>query len=216
MRTKTLLLTAALSAAGLATSLAQSNVYSLNVVGYVNYAMPGRFAMIANPLNGTNNGINSIATGFPVGTLLYKFSGGTFTTPAEKATATLWDLNLTLNPGEGAFVELPAGSFPYTNTWVGEVIQGTTTNTVPSGYAILSSDRPQAGGLVSVLGFPVVAGDFVYRFNKNNQNYNDGVFESAGGNVWADGIEPTVEVGQAFWSLKGTGSSWVRNFTVPQ
>jgi hypothetical protein len=214
MRTKTLLAAAAMLTAGLATSLAQSNVYSLNVVGYVNYVMPGRFAMIANPLKATDNGINSIATGFPVGTLLYKFSGGTFTTPAEKATATLWDLNLTLNPGEGAFVELPAGGFPYTNTWVGEVVQGPTTTPIPSGYSILSSDWPQSGGLVSVLGFPVVAGDFVYRFNKNNQNYNDGVFENAGGNVWADGIEPTVEVGQAFWSLKSATASWVRNFTV--
>ena len=36
MRTKTLLLTAALAAAGAATSMAQSTIYSVNAVGYAN------------------------------------------------------------------------------------------------------------------------------------------------------------------------------------
>ena len=50
MRTKTLLLTAALSAAGIATSMAQ--VYSANAVGYVNKLIPTGFSMIANPVFG--------------------------------------------------------------------------------------------------------------------------------------------------------------------
>src|SRR5207249_3273515 len=41
MRTKTLLAAAAMLAAGFASSMAQSNVYSLNVVGYVNRVIPG-------------------------------------------------------------------------------------------------------------------------------------------------------------------------------
>src|ERR1041385_5044775 len=59
MRTKTLLLAAALTAAGLATSLAQSNVYSLNVVGYVNVNVAGnKFNMMSAPLNFTGAGGN--------------------------------------------------------------------------------------------------------------------------------------------------------------
>src|SRR6266481_9690813 len=59
MRTKTLICAAAL-AAGALTSWAQSNVYSLNVVGYVNTTLPGNSAitMIGNPLNNTSGGNN--------------------------------------------------------------------------------------------------------------------------------------------------------------
>src|SRR5688500_4600203 len=51
MRTKTLLLTAALSAAGIATSMAQ--VYSVNAVGYVNTQLVPGFSLVSNPLNNT-------------------------------------------------------------------------------------------------------------------------------------------------------------------
>src|SRR2546421_1894502 len=60
MRTKTLVCAAAL-AAGALTSWAQSNVYSLNVVGYVNVVFPpGQFTVFANPLNNANNAISNI------------------------------------------------------------------------------------------------------------------------------------------------------------
>ena len=71
MRTKTLILAAALTAAGLASSLAQSNVYSLNVVGYVNKTLTGGslFSVVNNPLNTTNNTLAGIfgagGTGLP-------------------------------------------------------------------------------------------------------------------------------------------------------
>jgi hypothetical protein len=61
MRTKTLLLTAALSAAGIATSMAQ-NVYSVNMVGYINKTMPKGLSMIANQLNASPN--NKVTTLF--------------------------------------------------------------------------------------------------------------------------------------------------------
>ena len=66
MRTKTLLSTAALLAAGVATPMAQSsNVYSLNVVGYVNVPVygGGQYNMICNPLNNANNNITNLFSG---------------------------------------------------------------------------------------------------------------------------------------------------------
>src|SRR5689334_14692664 len=59
MRTKTLLLTAALSAAGLLPSMAQ--VFSVNAVGYVNQSVPANgLAILAVPLNGNpNNSLNN-------------------------------------------------------------------------------------------------------------------------------------------------------------
>jgi len=54
MRTKVLLGLAAL-AAGAATSMAQSNVYSLNIVGYVNKPTPSGYTFQSNPLDNGNN-----------------------------------------------------------------------------------------------------------------------------------------------------------------
>ena len=85
MRTKTLLLTAALVAAGVATSMAQSNVYSLNVVGYVNVPIQAGFNMVCNPLDvgdGQGNvltnvigGGNTNGTALPDSTFLYPWNG---------------------------------------------------------------------------------------------------------------------------------------------
>src|SRR5205823_10525287 len=76
MRTKTLILTAVLSAAGLATSFAQNPVYSQNAVGYINVNLSAGYTLIACQLNASPN--NSLETLF--GTLLvagdtvYKFN----------------------------------------------------------------------------------------------------------------------------------------------
>ncbi len=61
MRIKALLCAAAL-AAGAVSSMAQSNVYSLNIVGYVNVPLVTGFNLIANPLD---NGTNDLASLFP-------------------------------------------------------------------------------------------------------------------------------------------------------
>jgi hypothetical protein len=213
MRTKALLLTAAVFAAGIATSLAQTPVYSQNVVGYVNVTVPAGFTMIANPLKGTNDSINTVLPNVPVGTLLYKFNGS-FGSPAEFAGVGIgWDTpSMTLAPGEGAFIQTPSSNVI---TFVGEVVQGTATNAIPAGFSIRSSIVPQSGGLSSVLGYPAVAGDWIYLFDKNAQQYANGgsPYESAGGNLW-DPSEPTPAVGEAFWILKAASINWVRTFNV--
>ena len=66
MRTKTLLLSAAVLAAGLVASQAQ-NVYSANVVGYVTFTSKTNapaFEVINNPLTGTTNTLKGL---FPTG-----------------------------------------------------------------------------------------------------------------------------------------------------
>jgi hypothetical protein len=50
MRTKTLALSAVLSALGTVSLVAQSNVYSVNSVGYINVTMPPGFSIITCPL----------------------------------------------------------------------------------------------------------------------------------------------------------------------
>jgi hypothetical protein len=211
MRTKTLLLAAAITAAGIA-AYAQSNVYSVNVVGYVNVTVPANgFGLIANPLNATNNTLNGVLASPPPGTLFYKYNAG-YTAYAFDADDLVWtpDGNATLNPGEGGFIRNVTGS-PMTITFVGEVLQGNLTNAVPNGYSQRSSKVPQAGGITSVLGYPPNPGDIVYRYNAG---YTAFTFD-ADDLIWTPS-EPSINVGEAFFALRNSGgTNWIRNFTVP-
>jgi hypothetical protein len=59
MRTKTLLGLAVLTA-GAVTAVAQSNVYSLNIVGYCNVPAKGGYSYMSNPLDNGNNNANTL------------------------------------------------------------------------------------------------------------------------------------------------------------
>jgi hypothetical protein len=67
MRTKTLALSAVLSALGTASLVAQTNVYSLNAVGYINATMPPGFSLLTCPLIvGTDTEYAPTYNGIPV------------------------------------------------------------------------------------------------------------------------------------------------------
>src|SRR5438067_2075413 len=139
MRTKTLICAAAL-AAGALTSWAQSNVYSLNVVGYINRVLPGGatpVSVVCNPLNNANNNItNLFSVGIPDGSIIQRWNptlnGGDFDPVGYQYSAAQhkWfdtQNNLpngfTLKLGEGIFF-ISGGNDPVTNTFVGDVFQG--------------------------------------------------------------------------------------------
>jgi hypothetical protein len=209
MRTKTLLAAAAMLAAGFATSLAQSNVYSLNVVGYVNRTYDAGFHMIANPLNTANNAVSNLFPNPPLFTTIYKFTGGAFVTPNTFLGA--WsDPVQALNPGDGAFINIPAGP-DYTNTYVGEVLQGSLTNTLIPGFNMVGSKVPQAGTLQTQLGLTPGLFDTVYQFSDATHAYlTPNTFLGA----WGNG-EPTIGVAEGFFYNNGNpANDWVRNFTV--
>src|SRR5271163_4199262 len=126
MRTKVLLGAAAM-AAGLATSaMAQSNVYSLNVVGYYNVPVyANQLIMIANQLNTTNNTLVGLIPSGPPDANFYKFNNG-YTTYTYDDVDLQWELNgaaanTSLNPGEGGFYISPVAT---TLTFVGTVLEG--------------------------------------------------------------------------------------------
>ena len=73
MRTKTLFLTAALSAVGMATSMAQT-VYSVNIVGYINLPVVHGLSLVANQLNAApNNSVVGLFGTPPGGLTINKF-----------------------------------------------------------------------------------------------------------------------------------------------
>jgi hypothetical protein len=224
MRTKLAILAAAALAAGALTSQAQSNVYSLNVVGYYNLSLTNGFNLIANQLDldgtGANNTLQSVfGTALPSGSQVYVFTGGIFIGHATVNASGLWNgttnqANLTLQPGQGAFVKIPAAATtPVPLTIVGNVLQGTNlTVAYPVGYSIISSITPRSGGIQTVLGLTPSSGDFVYQWNPAIQNY--GSKHVSNGTVWNAAGEPVPAIGEAFYYNAKVAKNWVQNFIV--
>jgi hypothetical protein len=213
MRTKTLVLTAALSLAGMAASLAQ--VYSANVVGYVNVTVPSGFSMVANPLNAPTNTVAALfGSAVTAGTTVYKWNGTAFVSQYFDDLDMKWlpeTPAIALNPGEGVFVNNPGATF--TTTFVGDVMQGTNmTVAIPAGYSIVASLVPQAGAITN-LSFPDIVGATIYQYNNATSSYVGNYFDDLD-MVWLPAV-PSVRVGEAFWvNNTGGATSWVRTFVV--
>jgi len=222
MRTK-LIAAAALLAAGVATSMAQSNVYSLNIVGYVNVPIAGSLTAIGNPLRaGTPADRLDQVVPYADGNNIQIWNGAAWDVwGMDSLSATGW-----INPagGDAALTSLPivgAGKgFFYGNnigttnvTFVGEVRTGTNTITIPGGLTPLSSPIPY-GGLVSTgpLNLQVQDGDNIQKWT----GVSWAVYgrDSLSGTGWiapngSDGPEPTLNVGQGFFYGNNIGSfSW--------
>jgi hypothetical protein len=217
MRTKTLLLTAALCAAGAATSMAQ--VYSVNMVGYINQSFPAGFSMIANQLNASpDNRVVTLLPNPPEGTAVFQFDttiGGYVSITFNGGAWEGDDLTMTLAPGEGAF--LFAGA-PFSTTFVGEVALSSSVPLVP-GFQMISSALPQSlpltGNPPAGLGFPIQNGDEVYQFSNAIGGYVANTYNGA----WegdGNGATPAPAIGESFFFNRpqGTAGSWSRTFTV--
>jgi hypothetical protein len=215
MRTKTLLLTAALCAAGAATSMAQ--VYSVNMVGYINQSIPAGFSMIANQLNNSPN--NTVAALFPApadGTKIYKFNATTGGFIIMEFADGEWSAEATtqrLDPGDGAYIFAPAA---FTHTFVGEV-QLTSTVNLPRGFSMVGSALPQSAPLTGTppagLDYPIGDGDKIYRFNPATGGF---IINEFADGEWSLGAPPTVNVGEAFYAFNNGAAAkgWSRTFTV--
>jgi len=218
MRTKTCFVAAFLTA-GLTTSLAQSNIYSKNVFGYVNLNLCSGFNLVANQLdydgNGTNNTVENVfGTSLPSGTTVYAFSGGAFASPpATYSIKGGWSgntnaVNAALKPGRGVFIQLPVAT---TVSFTGNVMQGTLSTPHVAGFEIMSSPVPQSGPIQD-LGYSPVSGDVVYRF-RCGAGYQSPFFSYSTKGGWQPS-QPDLEVGEAVFLQSPTAGFWVRNFSV--
>jgi len=176
-------------AAGVASSMAQSsNVYSLNVVGYVNVPIYTGFQILVNPLDdGAGNNLTNVighgdttGSSLPDSTFLYPWNLATgkygsiqqyiatygWYDPNGPADGTITN---TIPPGAGFFLYSPS---PTNITFVGTVTQGTTTNHLGAGFTLTGSTFPVSeplgvlgDGLTNTMELPVVDSDFAYLFN---------------------------------------------------
>jgi len=236
---KTLLIAAAALAASAITSQAQ--VYSQNIVGYVNIPETANgFSLEAPALDmdgtGTNNTLASLFPAPALGDNLYLYSASAgqyqlyqYTHKAinHVQTTNWFDPNgnvastFKINPGQSYFYNAAVAE---TNTYVGVVLQGTLTNPnvpVAGGFALVSSQVPLAGGLTSTLGYVPTLGDNVYLYQGGAYalyQYTHKAINHVQTTNWFDPNgnvnEPQIAVGQGFWLNPVGTTTWTEVFTA--
>jgi hypothetical protein len=226
MRTKALLCVAGLLAT-VATSMTQSNVYPLNVVGYINVPFTNGFQLVANQLHSdstaTNNTVQSVfSTNVPNLTTVYAFSAGTYangtligTTWNTGTAANTAAVNKGLNAGGGVWLKIPgtsgtSGSF----TEVGEVHQGSTALTIIPGFNIMSLVPPLSAKIQTDMGYPPTSLDTIYRYSTTS-GYVGGTYTRIG-TTW-NPSEPQPNIGESFWvkSAATANKTWTQTYNVP-
>jgi hypothetical protein len=208
MRIKTLLGLAVI-AAGAATSMAQSNVYSLNVVGYYNIVCPAtKYTLTANQLVQTNSQVQTLFASVPDNTQIIQWTGLAFA--PDTYSGGVWDDGTeSVVPGQGFFIKNNVGT-NFTVTFVGEVNQQTNTlNFIANQYKLVSLWTPQAGLLQTGFGYPAGNNDLVLKWTGNAyaQYFKDPSID------W-DPEEPPLVVGDGFFVKPAAARTWTRQFTV--
>ena len=231
MRTKTLVLAAVLSAAGIATSLAQA-VYSVNIVGYINLTLKPGLNLITAQLKGTNQNVNTILGSatpvLPADSKLYtwnaagqKYDNAQFAGGDNKwyDLQTGTESTVTVSPGQAFFIQV-AGTADVTLTLVGEVPTFLVAVSVVNGLGFYGDPAPVSQNIATNL-FPIVDNDALYTWNTSLQKWNNALIGvgAAGGSpaAWFDANGPVVfapAVGQGFAVLHTGAGTWNRTFTI--
>ena len=220
MRTKALLGLAAL-AVGLSTSVAQ-NVYSLNVVGYVNVSLQANklsfLSLPMAPVDGNFNITNTIALDDSQdGAVLFAWAGTGWNPTAPSWIAGLgWLPDMVISNGGAFFISSKANS---TVTFVGQVPQGAISYSIPAGLSTLANQVPVSTN------FPGATvgndGDVMFTWLQAAQGWNPVTSSFIGGLGWiaTDGSGtvdgPTLDPGQGvFYVNNGAAIPFTKNFTV--
>lgn len=239
MRTKALLWAAGILAAGAATSMAQ-NVYSLNVVGYINNVLTNGNNLLANHLdsdgNLTNNGIYGVfSTNMPNLTKVSAFTPGSgFVSSTFSTVNHAWGqsnqfpaIQAALAPGHGVVVTLQSGAgtpTPITLTTVGNVVQGSHNIAIVGGPAttvgtlqLVSIIPPISTGIQTGMGYVPSNLDKAQLWLQFAvpQHYVTRTYSTVNG-LWnaSAANEPKPGVGESFFIDSRANKTWTQNFTV--
>jgi hypothetical protein len=221
MRTKVLLGLAAL-AVGLSTSVAQ-NVYSLNVVGYVNVSLQqnklsflslplapvdGNYAVGNTIVLDSGNGAQDFAN-------LYSWNVASQSwNPALTWLSGAWDTpSQVISNGVGFFIVSVTNS---TLTFVGQVPQGALQYNVPAGVSTLANQVPVStnfpGSGAAFLGHDF---DNLYTWDQAGQQWGPGATFLSGAWDTASPNGPMLNPGDAvFYVNGGAAIPFTQNFTV--
>jgi hypothetical protein len=190
-------------------------LYSSNAVGFIQLDVPAGFKMIANQLVHGDNRIRTLMVP-PEGTALYKLNPATGGYLSADYVDGAWegdDPQMTLAPGEGAFVYSPAA-------WVlkleGEVPL-TWSLPVPQGFSIMASPCSFVGLPDGLFG----AGSCIYVFNPATGGYQGNcdpeLISICFGCLDCEPCPPpaiNVAVGESFWVNVVRAQSWTGALSV--
>jgi hypothetical protein len=193
-------------------------ICAIDQIGFVKATCTTNYNMIANQLdNYKGNYLNDLLPSLANGTTLYKWDNGNQRYVSARVIGGSWIPNLSLAPGEGALFNNTSGG-SLTLTFVGEVPLGTTntltTEVEYSSDAIVSSMVPKGGRPDTDLQFPVSNGDIIYQVvpGSTGPSYNTFTYSSGSGS-WSPS-NPTISVGEAFWSNKSSAFTWEQSCTI--
>jgi hypothetical protein len=225
MRTKVLLSLAAFAVSAFA-AYAQSNVYSVNVVGYVNVTVPAdKFAILSNPFETGNTSITNVVGGtLPDGTEAYVWNGTGYSDVEGYIYGFGWFPGTATVPNGTGFFIKPSGA-PATVTFVGSITVNTNKALNLNGVELVGSQIPWARAIgdtntANTLNFPAADGDTLYLWDVAAQGYKDAIgyidgfgwFDPSATPVGPEG--PTNNVAEGFF-IQTTGSkNW--NQILPQ
>jgi hypothetical protein len=222
-----MLLSALIGTIGAVSAMAQTNVYSLNAVGYINITVYPGFNMVSCPLLASPD--NTLNTLLPATNGQYrKWQVYTFNPTAnpqyteDSATLTQWGNGgtETINPGAAVWLYNPSNSI-YTVTFVGTVPTGPQSTTLyADSFNLISTAVPASGDIVtnSLMTFSNgVKKDQVYVYA--NSNYVQ--FNATGTNLktnWpaGDPVLPFVGSGMFYYNAQSTNNYWLENYSVSQ
>ena len=196
--------------------MAQSNVYSLNIVGYVNVNVTNaQLSLLSNPLkpsNGDYNITNTIKLQDPGSdsTIVYTWNSGASSWDSYTYVDGFgWLPDADINLGQGFFI---APTLSQTITFVGEVQTGNSTNAIPAGLTLLGNKVPVAGRDPGET--TGNENDIIYTWDRVANSWNSTTFIAGLG--WFDGVVtdfngPDLQVADGFFYLN-TGSSleWIQ------
>ena len=173
----------------------------LPVISYTN-SIPAGYSLIANQLDRGSNTLNEIMPVVPEGSHLFKYDNavGIYLT-ANYYNGAWQPGNLTLNPGEGAFLYSPLG-FSLILTGSPHVPVLPLSNSC-AGFQLLSRQTNGAGTFDNILGVPPQAGDQVYKLTATGYSS----YEFLGAPDGWEPSEPIIAVGEAVWIRQFTGPS---------
>jgi hypothetical protein len=215
MKAKSLLLAGAVVFASAAGAMAQGTVFSVNAVGFVNKTFQAQqFTLAANPLVAADNSLNALFASAPDGTQIFKFNPATqsFQSAVKFATIGFLPSGINLVPGEAAYVKNNSAS-DFTITFVGNVNQGSLTNSLVPGFNMVSSQVPQAGGIQTDLGYQPGASDQVFKFSAGA--FSSFLYLTSGNGLWLPS-EPHIAVGEGVFVKRNLAGNWTRTFSVNQ
>jgi len=188
----------------------------------VAYNDVGNYYLSSVPVNSTNNTLNELLPLCPDGTAIGLWNAAiqdfSSVSPQYAAFDHAWHPNITLAPGQGFFV-IPNG--PFTNTYVGEVKQGSVTNVLigNGNYEAIGSSVPLGGGTTNVLDqYPALDGDALGIWSEPAQDFSSvsPQYAAFDGKWHPDFPTINFNVADGFFLIRnGPGVSYVRTFTVP-